>query len=474
MLNTKLFCLGAFLFSTITFAAEPIRLEPDNPHYFLFRGRPTVLITSGEHYGAVLNRAFDFRKYLDTLAADNLNLTRTFTGLYREVPGESFGITGNTLAPEEPDFVQPFLRLGPQKYDLSHWNEEYFRRWQEFVTYAGQLGIVVEVNLYTTYYTDRHWSLSPLNAANNVQGIGNVKSDEVLTLKEPKLVEVEERFVRKLVSALRDFDNVYYEVCNEPYFHGVTEAWQRRISQTITDADGPPPTNHLISRNIANGASKIEDPDPAVSLFNFHYARPPNAVAMNYELNKPIGMNETGFDGTSDAPYRIQAWDFLLAGGALYNNLDYSFSVGYENGTFSYPGIQPGGGSVRLRRQLNTLRQFMNSLPFSHMRPEGISLMGGMPAEASVRALSDGKSVWAIYVHGGRSMAGYSPQYIVYSKKRVAKLQLELPAGDYQIQWWQPRDGSSSGSEPFRSAGGECSLETPQYSEDIAAIIWKR
>jgi hypothetical protein len=71
-------------------------------------------------------------------------------------------------------------------------------------------------------------------------------------------------------------------------------------------------------------------------------------------------------------------------------------------------------------------------------------------------------------------MAGYSPQYIVYSKKRVAKLQLELPAGDYQIQWWQPRDGLSSGSEPFQSAGGQCSVETPQYSEDVAAIIRKR
>ena len=35
--------------------AFPIRLHPDNPHYFLWRGKPTVLITSGEHYGAVMN-----------------------------------------------------------------------------------------------------------------------------------------------------------------------------------------------------------------------------------------------------------------------------------------------------------------------------------------------------------------------------------------------------------------------------------
>ena len=33
---------------------EPFRLHPDNPHYFLFRGEPTILLTSAEHYGACL------------------------------------------------------------------------------------------------------------------------------------------------------------------------------------------------------------------------------------------------------------------------------------------------------------------------------------------------------------------------------------------------------------------------------------
>jgi hypothetical protein len=36
-------------------ATGPIALHPQNPHYFLFRSKPTILITSGEHYGALLN-----------------------------------------------------------------------------------------------------------------------------------------------------------------------------------------------------------------------------------------------------------------------------------------------------------------------------------------------------------------------------------------------------------------------------------
>src|SRR4051794_23608859 len=63
---------------------KPLALHPANPHYFQFRGKATVLITSAEHYGAVLNRDFDYKKYLDELHAHGLNLTRTFTGVYAE------------------------------------------------------------------------------------------------------------------------------------------------------------------------------------------------------------------------------------------------------------------------------------------------------------------------------------------------------------------------------------------------------
>src|SRR5438132_1334925 len=79
--------LVVIAFITTKADAEPLALHPDNPHYFLFRGKPIVLITSGEHYGAVLNLDFNYNKYLDTLAHDGLNLTRTFPGAYVEPVG---------------------------------------------------------------------------------------------------------------------------------------------------------------------------------------------------------------------------------------------------------------------------------------------------------------------------------------------------------------------------------------------------
>src|SRR3974390_3517107 len=88
--------------------SDPIALHPQNPHYFLWRGQPTVLITSGEHYGAVLNADFDYVKYLDTLAADKLNLTRTWTGGTYCESADAFNIARNTLAPLAGGFLCPF------------------------------------------------------------------------------------------------------------------------------------------------------------------------------------------------------------------------------------------------------------------------------------------------------------------------------------------------------------------------------
>ena len=78
---------------------EPIRLHSKNPHYFWFRGKAIALITSGEHYGAVMNRDFDYHLYLATLESDGQNYTRLFGGSYLEVPAKSFGILRNDLAP---------------------------------------------------------------------------------------------------------------------------------------------------------------------------------------------------------------------------------------------------------------------------------------------------------------------------------------------------------------------------------------
>jgi hypothetical protein len=439
---------------------EALRLHPDNPHYLLFRGKPTVLIGSGEHYGAVLNLDFDYVAYLDAVQAAGLNLTRTFSGAYDESPA-SFGIAKNTLAPAAGRFVCPWARSetpgyagGGNKFDLTKWDEGYFKRLKDFVAQAGKRGIVVEFVLFCPYYEDQMWNLAPLNAKNNVNGVGELKRTEALTLKNGPLLAVQDALVRKVADELKGGDNLYYEICNEPYFGGVTLEWQHHIAETLVAAEKDFPVKHLIAQNIANGKAKIEKPHATVSIFNFHYATPPETVGMNYALNKVIADDETGFKGTGDVHYRMEGWQFILAGGGIYSHLDYSFTAGHEKGDFALPPKQPGGGGTALRKQFRILKDFIHGFDFVRMKPDPAAV-SGLPKGVTAYALSEPGKAYAVYVHGGTQ----------------AELSVELPAGTYKAEWLDTKTGKVEKSETFEHAGGRKALASPAYKEDIALRI---
>jgi hypothetical protein len=438
---------------------KPLALHPSNPHYFLFRGKPAVLITSGEHYGAVLNRDFDYRKYLDELHKDGLNLTRTFTGVYCE-DSKSFDIVRNTLAPAKGKLLCPWARSdkpgyanGGNKFDLKRWDGTWFERLKDFLTQASKRGIVVELALFCPFYNDSMWKLSPMNESNNVNGIGKVPRTSVYDRKKNgTLQDVQEALVKKIVGELNDFDNLYYEVCNEPYFGGVTEDWQRRIIDVIVATEKPLKHKHLISQNIANGSKKVEKSHPAVGIFNFHYASPPLAVKQNFALNKVIGENETGFKGTGDTHYRMEGWEFILAGGGLYNNLDYSFAVGHEDGTFTSARKSPGGGNRAFRGQMKVLKDSIHGFDFVRMKPDESVIKGGLPSKGRARVLSESGKQYLIYLFGG-------PE---------AKLELELPKGSYKSEWVDVLTGKVVQAGTVKATDRVTVLPATKFSTDIA------
>ncbi|MEX1240117.1 MAG: cellulase family glycosylhydrolase [Cyclobacteriaceae bacterium] len=454
-------CLLALLTSCNRKADEaPITLHPENPHYFLFKGKPTVLITSGEHYGAVLNLDFDYAKYLETLAADGLNLTRVFTGAYVEPVG-AFKIEQNTLAPQPGRFICPWPRTdtpgyanGGNKFDLTKWDDEYFKRLKDFVSEADKRNIIVELALFCPFYGDHQWQLSPMNNINNINGAAPTDRTHVYTLdKSESLLAVQENLVKKIIRELKEYNNLIYEICNEPYFGGVTMEWQHHMATLIREEEMEDSHPHLISQNIANGSQKIENPHPSVSVFNFHYATPPIAVGQNYHLDKVIGDNETGFKGNADSTYRKEGWAFILAGGALYNNLDYSFTQEREDGTFQYPATQPGGGSPALRKQLQTLHQYISGFEYLRMKPDTTLILNQGEFRTS-HALSEQGRQYGIYIFG----------------KGPIKLQLSIPEGTYDVEFMDPLTGKSKKSNAL-NANGTVEINTPPFQEDVAIKI---
>jgi hypothetical protein len=450
--------IAATLFGGFAAEAAPLSLHPQNPHYFSFRGKPTVLVTSAEHYGAVLNLDFDYVPYLDELKARGLNLTRLWSGVYME-SSTSFGIEKNTLAPLSGRYIGPWARSptpgyagGGNKFDLSQYDAAYFTRLKDFLGKASDRGVVVEYVLFCPFYDDMQWGLSPMKDSNNVNGVGNVDRATAMKLNNGGLLAIQDALVRKVAAELKDFDNVYYEIANEPYF-GVDDAFQDHIIATLSDAETSFLGKHLFARNYCNDKCTVVSPPTAISIFNFHYAHPPDAVGLNYAANRVLSYDETGFEGTSDDIYRKEAWAFLLAGGAIFDNLDYSFTADNESGDFK-PSGTVGGGSVALRTQLAILKHFLEQFDFVRMKPDASVVKSGAPG--ALYALVDAGRQYAMYLQGGTQ----------------ATLTLDLPAETYFVQWIDPKSGTMAKSENFMHAGGTRQVSSSTYSGgDIALSI---
>lgn len=475
-----------FLSISAYLSAQPVSLNPENPHYLLFRGKATVIISSSEHYGAVINPAFNFMQYLNTLQNEGMNYTRLFSGTYFEKEG-SFGIEKNTLAPAFGKALIPWKRsnesgavCGGNKFDLDKWDENYFIRLRTFVSEADKRGIIVEVSLFTSIYG--FWDIQPWNPKNNITIREQINKDDVQTLNNGMVIKYQENFIRKIVKELNEFDNVIYEIQNEPWADHAVQVtikseynsrqdflqegaewrnkaevadkasldWQKRVAEFIVDQERQSGRMHLIAQNYSNFYFPVDEVDPNVSILNFHYAYP-LVVELNYNYNKVIGFDESGFAGNADATYRKQAWNFILAGGGLFNNLDYSFAVEEENG--EAVNNAPGGGSPELRKQLKVMSDFINSFSFVKMKPDRNSAI--MASGCSVRVLSEPGKQYAVYINKGTK----------------CNLKLNLPKGNYDSKWISTLDGRTLKTEKIMNPGGEILISSPDYSEDIALKI---
>jgi len=447
-----------------TLCLQPIKPHPSNPHYFLFRQKPAILITSTEHYGAVLNLDFDYTKYLDTLAAEKFTLTRTSTGaFYREIEG-TFTIKNNTFAPKPNRYAAPFARSseccykdGGNKFNLSMWDNAYLVRLHDFVSKASDRGIVVEFDLTNVFYNEDLWELSPWHPSNNVNNLGSVTYNELYILKYDTITQLQRTFITLFVTELNAYDNVFYEIMNEPYWGEVTQAWQDFVTATIVQTESKLPNRHMIVQNVANGVRKVTSFNKDVSVINFHYSNS-ECVRLNYDLGIPLGDDETGFNGYADLPYRQQGWAWIIAGGALYDNLDYTFTAGHEDGSAPM-GLGPGGGSVPLRKSLTTLVNFINSFDFISMTPDDSIFTGAM--NGTGLALVNQGLDYAIYIYG------------ISVFNSVVSVSIHTGPGTFVAQWIDVMNGGVLKEETIQGDSG-ISFNSPSYHADDIAVSIRR
>jgi len=502
---------------------QVLRVHPSNPRCFLYQGRPVKLLTSGEHYGAVINRDFNYDVYLDELHRNGLNLTRTFT-FYREKPS-NIPEPGNqnTLAPRPEAAVMPWLRMaahgkaadGLDKFDLDRWDPAYFARWKDFLGKCAEHGVICEVVLFSRPYQRDRYDLLPLSSASNINGVGRGDPSvwNFLTLRDSGMTAAQEQFVRKIVTELNPFDNLYYEICNEPKgspdvadaMENEIIAWHLHMARVIRQTEARLPKRHLIAANChqrivlreSDGGQRMWHKDqhyldrPEIDILNYHYTSSktdvkgfgfrhlPNEggqagaiwhfLRQRDQFAKPIVFDETFTGIVRKQPERYpinraEAWETILSGGAGYENLDWSFTPADATGSGQSPitdGRRLDGRP--LRRWLTILRRLLDKYDLAALVP-AIGLLPERVPGYGYAASTDGKGRYIVYLADEKLYRSQPCQ------ARPLDVQLTLPAGRYALQTLDPKTGPTT-TLPEIESQATVRLVIPAFQEDTAVLI---
>ncbi len=462
---------------------QPIKTHPANPHYFSYHGQPLFLLTSDQHYGAVTNLDFDYTIFLDTLAANGMNFTRIYPGAYIEKDGEY--MPDNNLGAMNGRQILPWARtnvtgahevLGGFKFDLNKWNMEYFLRLKDFVSKAQDRNIIVDIAFFNGMYPDR-WAYQAMYHSNNIQGIGNCKFNEVQTLKDTSLVRYHINYVRKLTEELNEFDNIIFDICDEPFQDGcppeLYHQWISKLTDIILTAESSLSRKHLIAQTLdshTRGGYGDFSEDRRIDLLMNEYTWGIANLDHEYVHNKPLVLIETAYypqyEGDKIGASRVEAWEFMTGGGSGFMQL---------NGLFStFNPSAAGTENPAILTQLKVLKQFLASFDFIKMKQDKSFIAGGIPKEAFARAMSEPGKQYAFYIH--HSVYGcwfWEPMKMGSCYKTIKgdyreTLELEFASGRYIADWINPSTGKVIASEKLNHNGGKRIIKTPDYEVDLA------
>jgi len=479
---------------------SPLRVHPQNPRCFEFHGKPLALVTATEHYGAVLNRPFRFEEYLRDAAEKKMTLTRLFC-LFRELqtPVNPY----STCKPESPDYIAPFPRTGPgraldgePKYDLDRWNPEYFARLHRFLSLASEYGIMVEVTLLSNTYAPNVWALNPLHHANNINDLPETDWPGYLSLRQPKLFERQAGHVRKIVKETNRYDNILYEICNEPGGglgspHPTCEEvdeWQTALAGVIRETEGRLPSQHLIAGQEAFQYEPfVQGTDRGFDLLdldvvNTHPLPSTTYRGQTYDMGqfmskqlklralrdfclaarreeKPLNLDEDNVaaqyrDVDGWTIHRKRAWTALLCG-CHYDYIDFSIRVYSETGT---PESQRG-----IRSWMKHLSQFVHSIDLARARPLAGALEEQPPHTVESVLAVEGED-YCIYLADERELTEPGAGEPVQGPVAV-----HLPPGGYTVACYSPVSGLYSPWLPL--AGEGVRFEVPAFEHDLVVRI---
>lgn len=289
---------------TATSFHGPLRKSTVNPRYFTDDAGKAIYLT-GSHTWAVMQDIWiegekpiisDYEGFLTMMTDCGHNFMRFWQWPQTRVA--PWNDKPSTFTP------QPYLRTGPglandgkPKFDLTKWDDAYFRRLRQRLQMAADRGIYASIMLFEAWgiksaadHTDP-WPFYPHHPANNVNGITdnpvikNGRAWDYFSLNCPQLLAVQKAWVRKIVETVNDMDHVLFEVANEVPFRQEAFDWMNHVADYVHELEAKMPKQHPVGITAEGGE---QDND---NLFESpaDWISPSNGPMLEYRYNPPAG-----------------------------------------------------------------------------------------------------------------------------------------------------------------------------------------
>ncbi len=433
-------------------SASPIKPYASNPEYWQLNGKPVLLVG-----GSVEDNLFqqdNLEQQLDEKAAAGGNYV------------------SNTMSSRDTGNGQPFKKLPSGKYDLDQWDDTYWKRFANFLTWTGQRSIVVQIEVWDRFdYSRDQWKPSPYNPGNNINytssesGLAANYPDHPGTNKQPffktvpklqnnqVVLKYQKAVVDKMLSYALTHGHVLYTMDNETSADPAWPTyWATHIQAAATKAGVEVHTTEMWDDwNITAKVHKNTFDHPELYSFgdvsqNTHISDQTHwdrIQSVRKSLaSSPMPLNNVKIYGADGGKYGDDAdaverfWRNILGGLA--------------SSRFHRPtaGI---GISAKAAQHLTAVRLIEQRAKFWDLEPHN-DLLGDRQSDEAYLAAKPGQ-LYVLYFTNGGSVS----------------VDLSDASGKLRLEWVDPSKGAWSGASEV-NAGAAVVVKAPSSGPQLAVL----
>jgi hypothetical protein len=430
-------------------AAGPLRVHPTNPRYFT-DGSGRVVYLTGSHernnfatftpgWNGDPLLSFDFNAYLNMLERHNHNFIRLWA--WEGIPSAPYERTGPGTASD-----------GGPKYNLDQFDlgnltspqinsPHYFERLRARVMAARARGIYISIMLFQGWSIQQlgrsnAWLTHPFNANNNIQGVngdldGNGQGQETHTLLDQGIIARQEAYIRQVIDTINDLDNVLYEISNEE--KSWSADWQYHMIDYIHSYEAGKPKQHPVGMTCF-----YDTQNSLLWKSRAEWISPGDEEDVDYSSNPPPGTGAKVVIADIDhlgpsSTHTAWVWKSFVRG---LNPILLDIAI-------NYPHRFPTDG----RAAMGHTRRYADRINLAAMTPRG-----------DLTSTSYG-------------LADPENEYLIYQPVAGTGFTVNLGAGTYTYEWFDPSAGSVAATSTIAVGGGNQAF-TPPFNRE--AVLYLR